>query len=141
MENKQPLGTFSCSCGMNYSRSGEDKTEEDKLRIGRVIAYGEVWENKLRELVEVKRLGLRATARELRVDTNTIKRYVAKLNLTPSWTKNKPEIQVMLIQKTQHNEKKTLGSGYSKRIQDYQKLRLESLYLTFLGYIVTIESG
>ena len=94
MENKKPLGTFSCSCGMIYSRSGEDKTEEDKLKIGRVIAYGEVWENKLIELVEIEKLGLRATARELQVDPNTVKRYVTKLNLTPSWTKSKSAIQV-----------------------------------------------
>ncbi|MDJ0632624.1 MAG: TnsD family transposase [Xenococcaceae cyanobacterium MO_188.B29] len=93
LENKQPLGTFTCSCGMIYSRSGEDKREEDKLRIGRVIAYGRVWEDKLRELVEVKKLGLRATARELRVDPNTINRYVALLDLTPSWTKNKPQVK------------------------------------------------
>ena len=92
LENKKPLGTFTCSCEMIYARTGEDKTEEDRLRIGRVIAYGRVWENKLRELVEVKKLGLRATARELRVDTNTVKRYVALLDLTPSWTKNKPNI-------------------------------------------------
>ena len=91
LENKKPLGTFSCSCGMVYSRSGEDKTEEDKLRIGRVITYGRLWEDKLKELVEVKKLGLRATARELRVEPNTIKRYVALLDLTPTWTKNKPK--------------------------------------------------
>ena len=93
LESKKPLGTFSCDCGMVYSRSGEDKTEEDKLRIGRVITYGEVWEDKLKELVEVKKLGLRATARELRVDPNTINRYVALLNLNPSWTKNKLQIK------------------------------------------------
>ena len=91
LENKKPLGTFTCSCGMIYSRSGSDKTEEDKLRIGRVITYGRVWEDKLKELVEVKKLGLRATARELRVEPNTIKRYVALLDLTPTWTKNKPK--------------------------------------------------
>lgn len=93
LENKKPLGTFICSCGMVYSRSGEDKTEEDKLRIGRVITYGQVWEAKLRQLVEIKKLGLRATARELGVDPNTVKRYVALLNLTPSWKKNKPELK------------------------------------------------
>ncbi len=92
LENKKPLGTFSCSCGMVYSRSGEDKAEEDKLKIGRVITYGRVWSDRLRELVENK-LGLRATARELRVDPNTINRYVALLNLTPSWIKNKPQVK------------------------------------------------
>ncbi len=93
LENKKPLGTFTCSCGMIYSRSGEAQTEEDKIRIGRVITYGQVWEDKLRELVEVKKLGWRTTARELRVDTNTVKRYVALLDLTPSWTKNKPQLK------------------------------------------------
>ncbi|MEM7757370.1 MAG: TnsD family transposase [Cyanobacteria bacterium P01_A01_bin.40] len=93
LENKKPLGTFSCNCGMVYSRTGEDKTQEDKLRIGRVITYGRIWEDKLRELVEVKKLGLRATARELRVDPNTVNRYVALLDLTPSWTKKKPQIK------------------------------------------------
>lgn len=89
LENKKPLGTFTCSCGMIYSRSGEDKNEEDRLKIGRVITYGRIWEDRLKELVEVKKLGLRATARELRVDPNTIKRYVSRLNLIPTWTKNK----------------------------------------------------
>ena len=42
-------------------------------------------------MVEVRRLGLRATAKELGVDPNTINRYVALLNLTPTWTKNKPQ--------------------------------------------------
>ncbi|MEL6439083.1 MAG: TnsD family transposase [Cyanobacteria bacterium J06621_8] len=93
LESKKPLGTFSCDCGMVYSRSGEDKTEEDKLRIGRIITYGRVWEDKLKELVEVKKLGLRATARELRVDPNTINRYVALLDLTPSWTKKKLQVK------------------------------------------------
>ena len=72
---------------MIYSRSGEDKKEEDKLRIGRVITYGHIWEDKLKDLVEVEKLGLRATARELRVDPNTINRYVSLLDLTPSWAK------------------------------------------------------
>ncbi len=38
-------------------------------------------------------MGLRATAKELRVDPNTISRYVALLDLTPSWTKNKSQIK------------------------------------------------
>ena len=109
LENKKPLGTFTCSCGMIYSRSGEDQTEEDKLRIGRVITYGQVWEDKLRELLEVKKLGLRATARELRVDTNTVKRYVALLNLTPTWTNNQPQIKpkkALLIDKKDIKQQK-----------------------------------
>ncbi|MEM7553347.1 MAG: TnsD family transposase [Cyanobacteria bacterium P01_A01_bin.84] len=89
IKNKQPLGTFSCDCGMVYSRSGEDKKEQDKLRIGRVINYGWVWKDKLRELVEVKQLKLAEVARELKVDPKTVKRYVDLLDLTPLWNQHK----------------------------------------------------
>ena len=77
---------------MIYSRSGEDKTDEDKLRIGRVITYGQVWEDKLKELVEVRKLGLRATAGELRVDPNTINCYIkGELRIDPDKIEGLPQ--------------------------------------------------
>ena len=54
--------------------------------------------------VEIKKLGLRATARELRVDPNTIKRYVALLDLTPSWTRNKPKVKLKKVVKANSEE-------------------------------------
>ncbi|WP_414587915.1 TnsD family transposase [Scytonema sp. PCC 10023] len=85
LENKKPLGTFTCCCGMVYCRTGPDKTEEDKLQIGKIITFGSVWEQKLKNLVEVERLGLRETARRLNVDARTVKRYVSKLKLKTYW--------------------------------------------------------
>ncbi|HEY9299033.1 MAG TPA: TnsD family transposase [Phormidium sp.] len=84
-DTKKPVGTFFCSCGMIYCRTGYDETEDDKYRIGKIKAYGHVWERKLKEFVEVEKLGLRATARQLNVDPNTIKRYVSLLKLEASW--------------------------------------------------------
>jgi hypothetical protein len=84
-DTKKPVGTFRCSCGMIYCRTGPDETEDDKYRIGKIKAYGQIWEHKLRELVEVQRLGLRATARQLKVDTRTVNRYALRLKLDPSW--------------------------------------------------------
>jgi hypothetical protein len=84
-DTKKPVGTFRCSCGMIYCRTGPDETEDDKYRFGKIKAYGTVWEQKLRELVEVQRLGLRATARQLKVDPNTVKRYALLLKLDTSW--------------------------------------------------------
>ncbi|MGQ4650328.1 TnsD family Tn7-like transposition protein [Lyngbya aestuarii] len=84
-DTKKPVGTFRCSCGMIYCRTGPDTTEDDQYRIGKIKAYGTVWEHKLRELVEVQRLGLRATARQLRVATRTVKRYALLLKLDTSW--------------------------------------------------------
>lgn len=93
LENKKPLGTFTCSCGMIYSRTASDKTPKDNYPVGRVITYGEIWEKRLQELVEVEKLGLRATARSLKVDTRTIKRYVDKLGFKASWHSSPPQPQ------------------------------------------------
>jgi hypothetical protein len=87
LENKQPLGTFFCSCGMIYCRTGPDQTEEDLYKIGKIIEFGEMWQQKLKELVEVNKLGLRAIARELKVDARTVKRYVSHLKLESHWQK------------------------------------------------------
>ncbi len=84
-DTKKPVGTFRCLCGMIYCRTGPDETEDDKYRIGKIKAYGQVWEHKLKELVKVQRLGLRATARQLKVDTRTVNRYALRLKLDPSW--------------------------------------------------------
>jgi len=84
-DTKKPVGTFSCACGMVYCRTGPDETDEDKVRIGKVKAFGQIWEQKLKELVEVEKLGLRETARRLNVDARTIKRYVSRLKLTTYW--------------------------------------------------------
>jgi Tn7-like transposition protein D/TniQ len=94
LENKQPLGVFTCECGTIYCRTGPDRTEEDKYKIGKIIAFGEVWEEKLRELVEQRKLGLRAVARELKVDARTVNRYVSRLQLVSHWEQRKvPSIE------------------------------------------------
>ncbi|MDZ8257985.1 TnsD family transposase [Nostoc sp. ChiQUE01b] len=85
LNNKKPLGTFSCSCGMVYCRTGPDKTDEDKLRIGKVLTYGQFWEQKLKQLIEIQKLGLRETARRLNVDPRTVNRYTAILKLKTFW--------------------------------------------------------
>lgn len=84
-DTKKPVGTFSCSCEMVYCRTGPDQTDKDKLRIGKIKRLGQVWEQKLKELVEVERLGLRETARRLNVDSRTIRRYVSRLKLKSYW--------------------------------------------------------
>lgn len=84
-DTKKPVGTFSCSCGFIYCRTGPDRTEEDARRMGKIKAVGAVWQQKLRHLVEVEQLGLRETARRLQVDPRTINRYVQRLGLTPKW--------------------------------------------------------
>ncbi len=71
----QPVGTFACSCGFVYSRRGPDKTHEDKYKIGRIKAFGQVWNYKLIELSRAA-LSLREKARILGVDPKTVKRQL-----------------------------------------------------------------
>ena len=91
LENKRPLGVFSCECGMIYCRTGPDESEEDLYKIGKIIEFGELWQQRLRELVEERKLGLRVIARELRVDARTVKRYVSGLKLESHWEKRAVE--------------------------------------------------
>lgn len=68
-KTKNLIGTFTCSCGFIYAR----KHTIDIFKIGRVKAFGEVWLQKLNELAS-ENLSIRAMARELGVDSKTIKR-------------------------------------------------------------------
>lgn len=79
-DSKSPLGIFTCSCGFSYMRTGPDTEESDKYKITKVIAFGSVWEGRLRELSE-KKLSLRETSRMLQVDSATAKKYAEKLGL------------------------------------------------------------
>jgi hypothetical protein len=81
----KPVGTFRCSCGFIYARTGPDKTEDDKYRIGHVKAYGSVWEEKLRELVETRKLNVHEIASQLNIDPRTVKRHAMLLGLETPW--------------------------------------------------------
>lgn len=93
MDTKLPVGTFKCSCGFIYSRRGPDTSDRDKLRTGRIKAFGSVWENKLREYVEHEKLGMRETARRLKVDPNTVKKYASALGFSSSWDSKSCKLQ------------------------------------------------
>lgn len=38
-DTKKPVGTFSCSCGFIYCRTGPDRTKEDACRIGKISRW------------------------------------------------------------------------------------------------------
>ena len=100
-DTKKPVGTFTCSCGFIYSRKGPDKVDADRFRIGRIKAFGAVWEEKLRHLVEEEKLGMRTTARRLQVDANTVKRYAGILAIKPSWHEKKPSSSELIDKRVQ----------------------------------------
>ncbi|HZH60986.1 MAG TPA: TnsD family Tn7-like transposition protein [Metabacillus sp.] len=84
--NQMHYWTFECSCGFIYARTGPDRLSEDKYRIGRTKAFGDVWKDKLHELAIEGTYSTRALARMLGVDSKTVKRHltsVAKLEKLP----------------------------------------------------------
>ena len=84
-DTKRPVGTFECNCGFVYSRRGPDTSPNDKFKVGRIKSFGSVWEKKLIQLLTNK-MGLRETARIMKVDSKTIKLQAPKLGLKTQWT-------------------------------------------------------
>jgi hypothetical protein len=78
----KPVGTFSCECGFVYTRTGPDRTEEDRLKASSVQFYGHVWEKSLRALWEDASVTLREVADRLGVNELTVKRRAIQLGLT-----------------------------------------------------------
>ncbi|MBU2848648.1 transposase [Acidithiobacillus ferriphilus] len=80
-EGRKTIGVFRCTCGYAFSTAPNSRP--------RILSLGALFEIRLRGLVRTG-TGLRATARALHVDSNTVLRYVAKLGLSTPW-KNRPE--------------------------------------------------
>jgi hypothetical protein len=77
----KPIGTFRCTCGFVYSRTGPDVLPEDQFRFTKVKSYGSVWETHLQNLWEDSSLSLRGVARELGFGHNTVKSQAVRLGL------------------------------------------------------------
>jgi hypothetical protein len=80
----RPVGAFYCECGFSYSRSGPDSSPEDRFRIGRMISFGQAWENMLKGLWKDSSLSLSELGRRLGVDPLTVRRHAARLKLPSS---------------------------------------------------------
>lgn len=129
IDNKKPLGTFSCFCGMVYNRTASPNNQDSDYKIGKVITYGAIWERRLQELVEIEKLGLRATARELKVDPRTIKKYVNKLGLNPSWKSSQIQQNPVTIRNTEslQNQKRQQWLNLQKDHPTATKTTLRNL--------------
>ncbi|SHJ75177.1 TniQ protein [Clostridium cavendishii DSM 21758] len=78
-KTRVPVGTFKCECGFIYSRKGPDKTKDDRYKIGRIKAFGVVWETKLEEYLKDERYSLRELSRLMNCDPKTILKFKEKI--------------------------------------------------------------
>ena len=110
-KTRKPVGTFTCECGYIYTRIGPDKAEKDRYHKGRVKAFGSVWENKLRILIDDKKHSYRQIATYLGCDIKTVQKFeVARIEKVES-----------LI------DKSPINNNSEKAIEDYKNKILELL--------------
>ncbi|MEH2031197.1 MAG: TnsD family Tn7-like transposition protein [Nostoc sp.] len=62
---KNPIGTFECDCGFQYSKIGVNLTKVDKFRFERIVTFGQLWEQKYLELNVVDRRNFQQAAYNL----------------------------------------------------------------------------
>jgi hypothetical protein len=100
---KRLLGTFRCECGFSYRRTGADTTDDRRFKYDRIMSLGDVWYDKLREMVGAGDRSVPAMAQELGVPASTILVEIARIEkagevitaLNPRFTRirdKKPEL-------------------------------------------------
>lgn len=83
-KTRQPVVTFSCTCGFVYSRKGPDNSIDDHFKIGRIKNFGEVWNEKLKILSQ-QDLSIREMAKRLGCDPKTVvSRILDNKAITPA---------------------------------------------------------
>jgi hypothetical protein len=80
--NGRPSGSFACTCGFIYGRTGPDAGRDDMYRRGKIIAVGQVWESTLREYWNDVSLSVNRIAERLGVDPRTVKLHAQRLGLS-----------------------------------------------------------
>lgn len=78
---REPIGTFTCSCGFSYRRVGPDHVSDDRYRLDRMAAYGRVWEEALQRFWPDPTLSLRELSRRLGFDPQIVRKRAASLGL------------------------------------------------------------
>ncbi|MBY3619579.1 hypothetical protein HGO21_08485 [Acinetobacter sp. CUI P1] len=78
-EKKAVIGTFQCDCGFVYTRHGPEKGEQERYSYHYVKQYGDIWEEKLKHLLTVKKMSQQEVAKYFQVSWVTVKKYSAQL--------------------------------------------------------------
>lgn len=98
-EGQRPHGTFTCGCGFVYTRLGPDITEEDRFRKQHVLAFGPVWDARLRELWSSSAT-ISEIAIQFKTDGSNIRRLAQRRGL-PSSRSNHHTVPTVVSQSGQ----------------------------------------
>lgn len=78
---KLPTAIFACECGFTYSRLGPEKEAAERYQISRIVKFGAVWENTLRDLWQNPEITFTKLCQILQVNRLTVSRHAQRLNL------------------------------------------------------------
>lgn len=79
------IGKFKCCCGFEYTRTGPEKAESEKWIRSRITAYGDVWESKFNELVNLN-MRPEDIALALGISESTVRNKLSVNNKSPERT-------------------------------------------------------
>lgn len=114
----RPLGVFACKCNFTYQRIGPDKSEKSRFAYDLVKEYGEVWENKLKELWMNLSLSVAQAAVILGVSQLLVVRHAIRLNLPM----NEPNSRSVQGYARHRNPNKPFSDMLAQYRQDWLKV-------------------
>lgn len=102
-KTRQPVGTFVCTCGFVYSRKGPDSKAEDRYKIGRIKNFGQIWEQKLIELVSEEKYNLKCLSEKMNCDPKTVVKYAEKLSVVDKINTSMKIEESRIVNTTENN--------------------------------------
>lgn len=121
---KRITGKFCCTCGYIYLKEDRGDIDNNKDKI-KVLDFGEVWKNKLIELVTQRELSIQEIANELDLDWNSTYKHIIKLGLEPNFKSSNKKINALKIEDNSIRslkDKKLKINAYRNEILEILKL-------------------
>jgi len=77
----QSIATFACHCGFTYSRSESNIGQDTSFRVGKVVQYGDIWDQRLTTYWADKNISNVQLVVLMHKDIQTLRRQAARLGL------------------------------------------------------------
>lgn len=84
-------GTFYCECGFVYRKFGRDEKGRRRFKFDRIVQFGDVWDNGLKQAFEQSEPVLEEIAKKFGVVEKTLLRQLVRLGLTGKYKSLMPK--------------------------------------------------
>lgn len=74
-----PTGIFSCACGFTYCRTGIDILPKDRYHWSKILAYGSVWEEGIKDIWNDPESSLKQAAKNLKMTPAALQRAAQRV--------------------------------------------------------------